>query len=46
MTRRYDRVKTVVRTSVRLSELQHANAPPTENAVLFSKGFATLASQY
>ena len=46
MTRRDDRVETVVRTSVRLSELQQANAPPTESAVLLSKAFATLPFPY
>ena len=46
MARRFERVKTVVETSVGLSRLEQANAPPAENVALMTKAFATLAQPY
>ena len=46
MARRFERVRTVVETSVALSRLEQAHAPPTENAALLSKTFAALAEPY
>lgn len=46
MARRFERVRTVVETSVALSRLEQAHAPPTENAALLSKTFAALAEHY
>lgn len=46
MTRRLDRVSTVVRTSVKLSELEQAKVPPTENIALLGKAFAVLSRPY
>lgn len=46
MKRRYERVQTVVNTSVKLSELEQRNAPPTENKALLDKAFAALGEPY
>lgn len=46
MKRRFERVATVVRTSVRLSELEQQNAPPTENRELLGRAFAALTAPY
>jgi 2-polyprenyl-6-methoxyphenol hydroxylase-like FAD-dependent oxidoreductase len=44
--RRYERVKTVVETSVQLSRLEQNNAPPAESGALFEKAFAALGAPY
>ena len=46
MTRRFERVRTVVETSVGLSRLEQANAPPSENAALLTRAFAALSQPY
>ena len=44
--RRYERVKTVVNTSVELSNLEQRNAPPAERMGLLAAAFAALSSPY
>ena len=46
MARRFERVRTVVETSVALSRLEQAKAPPSENVALLTTAFATLAKPY
>jgi 2-polyprenyl-6-methoxyphenol hydroxylase-like FAD-dependent oxidoreductase len=46
MKRRFERVKLVVETSVRLGQLEQEKAPPSENVVLLTKAFATLGEPY
>jgi hypothetical protein len=46
MTRRFERVRTVVETSVALSRLEQAKAPPSENVALLTKAFTTLSQPY
>ena len=46
MRRRFDRVATVVHTSVELSKLEQKGAPPTEGAALMGKAFQALSSPY
>lgn len=46
MARRFERVRTVVETSVALSRLEQANAPPSENIKLLTTAFATIAEPY
>ena len=46
MARRFERVKTVVETSVGLSRLEQANAPPSENVALLTRAFAALSQPY
>lgn len=44
--RRFERVRTVVDTSVALCRLEQAKAPPSENVALMSGAFKTLAQPY
>jgi 2-polyprenyl-6-methoxyphenol hydroxylase-like FAD-dependent oxidoreductase len=46
MKRRFERCATVVRTSVRLSQLEQEHAPPSENMALLTKAFATISQIY
>lgn len=46
MARRLPRVRTVVETSVALSRLEQAKAPPSENRALLSAAFEALAQPY
>ncbi len=46
MARRFERVRSVVETSVALSRLEQAAAPPSENAALLTATFAALAQPY
>jgi 2-polyprenyl-6-methoxyphenol hydroxylase-like FAD-dependent oxidoreductase len=46
MARRFDRVSTVVETSVALSRLEQQRAPPSENVALLSSAFKTIAAPY
>ncbi|GAC1580422.1 MAG: FAD-dependent oxidoreductase [Sphingomicrobium sp.] len=46
MTRRFNRVKTVVETSVKLSKLEQAKAPPSENRALLGAAFAAIGEPY
>ena len=46
MERRFDRVRMVVDTSVALSRMEQAKAPPTQNAAMLSATFAALAQPY
>lgn len=46
MTRRFERVKLVVETSVRLGQLEQEKAPPSENVALLTKAFATIGEPY
>jgi len=46
MKRRYERVKLVVETSVRLGQLEQEHAPPAENVALLTKAFAALGQPY
>ena len=46
MERRYERVKTVVNSSVELSKLEQRNAPPTESKALLEAAFEALSSPY
>ena len=46
MARRFERVRTVVDTSVQLSRLEQAKAPPGENVKLLTAAFATLGDPY
>jgi 2-polyprenyl-6-methoxyphenol hydroxylase-like FAD-dependent oxidoreductase len=46
MQRRYERVKTVVETSVKLSRLEQEKAPPAERQALLAAGLAALAEPY
>ena len=46
MARRFDRVKTVVDSSVGLSKLEQANAPPSKNMALLVAAFGALSQPY
>jgi 2-polyprenyl-6-methoxyphenol hydroxylase-like FAD-dependent oxidoreductase len=46
MKRRYERVRTVVNTSVELSNLEQQNAPPIERKKHLENAFAALSSPY
>ncbi len=46
MARRFDRVRTVVETSVAASGLEQAHAPPSENAKLLSAALKTISQPY
>jgi 2-polyprenyl-6-methoxyphenol hydroxylase-like FAD-dependent oxidoreductase len=46
MDRRFERVKLVVETSVKLGQLEQEKAPASENMALLSKAFATLGQPY
>lgn len=46
MARRFERVQTVVTTSVELSRLEQEGAPPSQNAALLTRTFAALAEPY
>ncbi len=46
MTRRFERVRLVVETSVKLSRLEQEHAPPSENQALLTTAFQTLAQPY
>ncbi|QKR99801.1 NAD(P)-binding protein [Sphingomonas sp. CL5.1] len=46
MGRRFERVKLVVETSVRLGRLEQEKAPPSENAALLTRAFAALGEPY
>jgi hypothetical protein len=46
MTRRFERVRSVVETSVRLSRLEQEKAPPSENQTLLTSAFRALAEPY
>lgn len=46
MARRYERVSTVVHTSVELSRLEQAKVPPMESRALLGKAFGALAQPY
>jgi 2-polyprenyl-6-methoxyphenol hydroxylase-like FAD-dependent oxidoreductase len=46
MARRYERVKLVVETSVKLGQLEQRKAPASENMALLTNAFATLGKPY
>lgn len=46
MQRRFERVRTVVETSVKLSKMEQAGAPPSENRALLSATFQAIAEPY
>ncbi|KAF9884950.1 hypothetical protein FE257_000859 [Aspergillus nanangensis] len=46
MGRRYERVRTVVETSVKLSEMEQSNASPAERKLVMEKALATLGNPY
>jgi 2-polyprenyl-6-methoxyphenol hydroxylase-like FAD-dependent oxidoreductase len=46
MARRFERVATVVNTSVELSKLEQRKARPTENAVLLGEAFKMISNPY
>ena len=46
MTRRFERVRLVVETSVKLSQLEQEKAPPSENQALLTSAFRALAEPY
>ena len=46
MSRRFDRVRTVVETSIGLSRLEQAKAPPSDNIALLTKAFAAIGQPY
>jgi 2-polyprenyl-6-methoxyphenol hydroxylase-like FAD-dependent oxidoreductase len=46
MTRRFERVRIVVETSVRLSHLEQEKAPASENQALLTSAFKALAEPY
>ncbi|MGY4398959.1 2-polyprenyl-6-methoxyphenol hydroxylase-like FAD-dependent oxidoreductase [Sphingomonas sp. UYAg733] len=46
MERRFERVKLVVETSVKLGQLEQQKAPPSENMALLTNAFATLGQPY
>ena len=46
MARRFERVRLVVETSVALSKLEQANAPPSENVALLTKVFGAISQPY
>jgi len=46
MERRFERVKLVVETSVKLGQLEQQKAPPAENTALLTKAFAALGQPY
>ncbi len=46
MARRFDRVRTVVETSIGLSRLEQEKAPPSENVALLTKAFAAIGQPY
>ena len=46
MARRFERVKLVVETSVKLGQLEQQKAPPSENMALLTRAFAALGQPY
>lgn len=46
MSRRFDRVSTIVHTSVKVSELERQGASPEERRMLMGKAFAAISSPY
>lgn len=46
MERRFDRVRLVVETSVKLSKLEQAKAPPSENVALLTSVLAAISQPY
>ena len=46
MGRRFERVRAVVETSVGLSRLEQAKAPPSENVALLTRAFTALSQPY
>jgi 2-polyprenyl-6-methoxyphenol hydroxylase-like FAD-dependent oxidoreductase len=46
MARRYERVRTVVETSVKLSRLEQQGAPNSENIALLTSAFAAISQPY
>ena len=46
MARRFDRVATVVNTSVKLSHLEQKHAPPTETRALLAHALAAISNPY
>lgn len=46
MTRRFDRVSSVVRTNVKLSELEQAMLSPIKSVAFLGKAFATLSEPF
>ena len=46
MTRRFERVRSVVEASVRLSRLEQEKAPPAENRALLTSALSALAEPY
>jgi 2-polyprenyl-6-methoxyphenol hydroxylase-like FAD-dependent oxidoreductase len=46
MARRFERVRAVVETSVGLSRLEQAHAPPSENVALLTRALSALAQPY
>jgi 2-polyprenyl-6-methoxyphenol hydroxylase-like FAD-dependent oxidoreductase len=46
MARRFERVKMVVETSVGLSRLEQADAPPSENVALLTRAFSMISQPY
>ena len=46
MVRRFDRVSTVVHTSLELGKLEQSNAPPLSNAALMSNALKTISQPY
>lgn len=46
MERRFERVRTVVESSVKLSRLEQANAPKAENVAVMTAALGALAQPY
>ena len=46
MRRRFERVKLVVETSVKLGQLEQEKAPPGENVALLTRAFAAISEPY
>lgn len=46
MRRRFERVKTVVESSVKLSQLEQRNAPPAENGAVMMAAFTAISQPY
>ena len=46
MQRRFERVRLVVETSVKLAQLEQEKAPPSENQQLLTTAFKALAEPY
>ena len=46
MERRFDRVQTVVESSVKLSQLEQANAPKSENVAVLTAALGALTQPY